>query len=829
MKQKCRKFSKKLFAMLVSLVMLAALLPTTTLAKESSTLGLTTDEGKIIIPFEKIWIDEGNLQVKPQSITVYLYKYTGSLDTSVTTPIKTAVVTEQSDGKWKTTFDISNEPLFDNDGNIYKFAVVESPVANYNEVVSRHVDPLVTFIPPSVGNNWERITPCSELDIQNDSSAKSIVIAKKGRNYIVWSVDALSPTERQAVFETAKTISGMGGAKFANFTWISGLNGSYNGMTVTSDKVIFTNPSDWSFFATGTYNKSSIESNSSSITNKAQPVTYPVIVNYYKDSVTNPSDTAHFLGTQNLGEFEADDTITLNGAQLDTYKPADGYISGVQQGTVPYVVVEGAGNVINVLYEVETFGVTVNYYKDSVTNPGDAAHFLGTQNLGNYENGDTITLNGTQLDAYKPADGYISGVQQGTVPYTVVKGADNVINVLYEVETFEVIVNYYKDSVTNPGDAAHFLGTQNLGNYENGDTITLNGTQLDAYKPADGYISGVQQGTVPYVVVSSDDNVINVLYVTEKFDVIVNYYKDSVTDPSDTAAYLGTQNLGEFEADDTIALNAAQLDAYRPVDGYVSGVQQGAVPYVVVSSDDNVINVLYVAETFPVTVNYYKDSVTNPDDAATFLGSSVFADEFRANSEITLVDGTAATQLDFFKPDNYVSGIQTGSVPFIVTKGEDNVINVLYVKETFLVTVNYYKDNVTTPDDVDTFLGSAVFETPFEIGAEITLEDGTAATQLDFLKPVSGYNSGLQDGDTPYVVVKGDNVINVVYYEEEIIVDPEPPLVGPTDPLEEEIPDEDVPLAPPKTGDAVLPAALAVLMALMAAGGFLLRKKANSE
>ena len=65
-------------------------------------------------------------------------------------------------------------------------------------------------------------------------------------------------------------------------------------------------------------------------------------------------------------------------------------------------------------------------------------------------------------------------------------------------------------------------------------------------------------------------------------------------------------------------------------------------------------------------------------------------------------------------------------------------------------------------------------------------------------------------------------------YEEEIIVDPEPPLVGPGS-SEEEIPDEDVPLAPPKTGDAVLPAALAVLMALMAAGGVLLRKKADSE
>lgn len=374
--------------------------------------------------------------------------------------------------------------------------------------------------------------------------------------------------------------------------------------------------------------------------------------------------------------------------------------------------------------------------------------------------------------------------------------------------------------------------------YTNGEMIKTttatvqvgSGNASNADLSNDGLTAAVVKGQTTSVWFTNSYDVKPVTY-----PVIVNYYKDSVTNPGDTAHFLGTQNLGNYENGDTITLNAAQLDAYKPANGYVSGVQQGAVPYVVVSSDDNVINVLYIAETFPVTVNYYKDSVTNPDDAATFLGSSVFAEEFKANSEITLVDGTEATQLDFFKPDNYVSGVQTGSVPFIVTKGGDNVINVLYVKETFPVTVNYYKDNVTTPDDADTFLGSAVFETPFEIGSEITLEDGTAATQLDFLKPVSGYNSGLQDGDTPYVVVKGDNIINVVYYEEEIIVDPEPPLVGPagpTDPVdlpEEEIPDEDVPLAPPKTGDAVLPAALAVLIALMAAGGVLLRKKADSE
>ncbi len=56
-----------------------------------------------------------------------------------------------------------------------------------------------------------------------------------------------------------------------------------------------------------------------------------------------------------------------------------------------------------------------------MTNPDDG-NFLGSQTLGNYENNDTIVLNDEQLNAYKPATGYVDGVQQGVIPYVVVKG-----------------------------------------------------------------------------------------------------------------------------------------------------------------------------------------------------------------------------------------------------------------------------------------------------------------------------------------------------------------------------------------------------------------------
>ena len=101
------------------------------------------------------------------------------------------------------------------------------------------------------------------------------------------------------------------------------------------------------------------------------------------------------------------------------------------------------------------------------------------------------------------------------------------------------------------------------------------------------------------------------------------------------------------------------------------------MPYVV-TRQGNVINVLYVEETYGITVNYYKDSVTNPGDS-NFLGSASFADEYTAGSTITLAGGTAATQLDYLKPEGYQSGVQQGAVPYVVTR-QGNVINVLYIE-----------------------------------------------------------------------------------------------------------------------------------------------------
>ena len=141
-------------------------------------------------------------------------------------------------------FDISNEELYSgsvyNSDSAYKWVVVESEVIGYKE--TGHVNPSVEFNPPEVaGNGWDRTTPCSEISITSSGHDKSVVCAKKGSTYVIWSVDPLSSAERELIFKSAAVgIKGFGSGNINNCTFISGFGSSSEfGMTITENSIQF--------------------------------------------------------------------------------------------------------------------------------------------------------------------------------------------------------------------------------------------------------------------------------------------------------------------------------------------------------------------------------------------------------------------------------------------------------------------------------------------------------------------------------------------------------------------------------------------------------------
>ena len=98
------------------------------------------------------------------------------------------------------------------------------------------------------------------------------------------------------------------------------------------------------------------------------------------------------------------------------------------------MVIKTNGNVIDVIYTKENYNYTINYYKDSISEE----NHLGTISESALY-GDEIIADTTK---YLP-EGYKF---VGEVPSMIIKIEGNNIDVIYVKDTFNYVINYYKDS-----------------------------------------------------------------------------------------------------------------------------------------------------------------------------------------------------------------------------------------------------------------------------------------------------------------------------------------------------------------------------------------------
>lgn len=133
---------------------------------------------------------------------------------------------------------------------------------------------------------------------------------------------------------------------------------------------------------------------------------------------------------EGLTQYEGGDAIAYSVKELKGAAGVDEGGSVIVSGNDYSVSYQTDGNATTITNTMLTKkACTVNYYQDTMD--GEP---IGTDTIANAWAGQQITLQpGTgngQLDHYRPK-GYVSGVQQGVVPYTV-KGSGDVINVVYE-------------------------------------------------------------------------------------------------------------------------------------------------------------------------------------------------------------------------------------------------------------------------------------------------------------------------------------------------------------------------------------------------------------
>ena len=222
------------------------------------------------------------------------------------------------------------------------------------------------------------------------------------------------------------------------------------------------------------------------ITNKyTKPARYNVV---YDWGTSAPSDqtlptNTNFYASEAEARAAMDTTFNRgytstakNGEQEGTWT-----FSGWDNGELSGITITFTGSWTFTPEEIEPtcVDVTINYYQDDLT--GDP---IGTGTT-NAEVGSKITLNDTQLNAYKP-DGYNNGVQQEPKPYPV-QEENNVINVLYtkapvpETVTID-LSDYFQKDLTVTGDYPYSGGSYTIALKEN--VVAVNSTDAEQSEPA---------------------------------------------------------------------------------------------------------------------------------------------------------------------------------------------------------------------------------------------------------------------------------------------------------------------------------------------------------
>ena len=102
--------------------------------------------------------------------------------------------------------------------------------------------------------------------------------------------------------------------------------------------------------------------------------------------------------------------------------------------------------------------------------------------------------------------------------------------------------------------------------------------------------------------------------------------------------------------------------------------------------------VYWEQNTYPYEIRYYKDEITNVNDATTYLGNVEGQAAHNANINVSLTK---------YIPEGYAS-LVTNPTSLTVDKTKENIVNVLYVKRSDLsYTVRYYKDSVSDINLID--------------------------------------------------------------------------------------------------------------------------------
>ena len=242
----------------------------------------------------------------------------------------------------------------------------------------------------------------------------------------------------------------------------------------------------------------------------------------------------------------------------------------------------------------------------------------------------------------------------------------NVVNIVYTKADYDYVINYYLDNME--GNPAH--SESGKGNY--GDSITVDESKYLSSHPGYEYTGGELDTTV-----AIDGNVINVLYTKKIYNYTINYYLDKVEgNPSHSESGQGVYG-------DPITVDESKYLSSHPGYEYTGSELDTTIS---VDEENNVINVIYTKKDYNYTINYYHDSISEENFIDKVTGTGNYNDPITVDEELFLNDLTGYEYVGENKDFN-ISVIEA-----------NNVINIVYTKQNFILEVNYFFDGTPNTD-----------------------------------------------------------------------------------------------------------------------------------
>ena len=474
-------------------------------------------------------------------------------------------------------------------------------------------------------------------------------------------------------------------------------------------------------------------------------------VNYLEQGTNTVLATAKTVNNQTFG---ATITASIEATNVDEIPVAvAGYnVVSVDKESLTIGV---ENNVINFYYAKRTdLSYTVNYLEQVTNNVLATAKTVNNQTFGATI---TASIEATNVDEIPVAvAGYnVVSVDKESLSIGV---ENNVINFYYTKRTdLSYTVNYLEEGTNNVLATAKTVNNQTFGA-----TITaaIEGEADETPVTITGYsVVSVDNASIT---IGLESNVINFYYTKNEYAYRVEHYYERLDGTFGEPDESKTDSGLTAEYQEVISTYTAKTENGKYTVSHVTPASENdnKVANLVIGVDEeqNVIKVYYLRNLFTYKVEYYKDSVNGER-----LGSTGVAQEKLG----TVLNEEAVTQdfggnwINRFKPE---TGYKNGEVVAYITITENNdanIIKVVYKKDTFKYTVEYYYNGVLDGEATEEFTAEYLRE----------ISDYPA-------KPKEGYvfehaDTKDSDGVLPLVVteVVANNVIRVYYAKPEINIE----------------------------------------------------------